>query len=283
MFHDPDNGNARTDRRRAATATTSPSTRRMELDEERGEDLRLLYVALTRAQHQAVLWWVGARTASTRPWPGCCSTATRRAWCARYGSAVATPTTTSRRRSPALGPGWRSSASPIPPDVRWHRGRGCASDARSGRLRSSARPRMAPRVVLGHHARRSTTSRRSGANPSEQLTSDEELRRGHRSARPLGSPRRTSACGRCRSAWPPCPAARSSEHVVHSVLERTDFDAPDLAAEVGAALEREVAWRNVDLGSRDAVVAGSVRRHRVPLGPLVGDVRLRDIAAPRPA
>ena len=28
--------------------------------EERGEDLRLAYVALTRARHQAVIWWAGA-------------------------------------------------------------------------------------------------------------------------------------------------------------------------------------------------------------------------------
>ena len=30
------------------------------VDEERGEDLRLAYVALTRAKHQAVVWWAGS-------------------------------------------------------------------------------------------------------------------------------------------------------------------------------------------------------------------------------
>ena len=30
------------------------------LDEQRGEDLRLAYVALTRAKHQAVVWWAGS-------------------------------------------------------------------------------------------------------------------------------------------------------------------------------------------------------------------------------
>lgn len=30
-----------------------------QLDEERGEELRLAYVAVTRARHQAVLWWAG--------------------------------------------------------------------------------------------------------------------------------------------------------------------------------------------------------------------------------
>ena len=31
------------------------------LVEERGEDLRVAYVALTRARHQAVVWWAGTR------------------------------------------------------------------------------------------------------------------------------------------------------------------------------------------------------------------------------
>jgi len=39
----------------------------MELVEGRGEDLRLLYVALTRAQHQTVLWWAGAMDSQHSP------------------------------------------------------------------------------------------------------------------------------------------------------------------------------------------------------------------------
>ena len=35
--------------------------------EERGEDLRLAYVALTRARHQAVLWWAGSQDSGNSP------------------------------------------------------------------------------------------------------------------------------------------------------------------------------------------------------------------------
>jgi exodeoxyribonuclease V beta subunit len=35
--------------------------------EERGEDLRLAYVALTRARHQAVVWWAGTSSAKSSP------------------------------------------------------------------------------------------------------------------------------------------------------------------------------------------------------------------------
>ena len=40
---------------------------RRHVDEERGEDLRLAYVALTRARHQAVVWWAGSRDARNSP------------------------------------------------------------------------------------------------------------------------------------------------------------------------------------------------------------------------
>ena len=36
-------------------------------DEQRGEDLRLLYVALTRARHQVVIWWVRAYDSQHSP------------------------------------------------------------------------------------------------------------------------------------------------------------------------------------------------------------------------
>ena len=66
--------------------------------------------------------------------------------------------------------------------------------------------------------------------------------------------------------------------VIHGVFEHTEFDAPDLASEVGAALDREVVWRNVDLGSKEAVVSGLCSAIGCPLGPMVDGVRLGDIA-----
>ena len=45
--------------------------------EQRGEDLRLAYVALTRAKHRAVVWWAGAYSAPRSALSGCCSSASR--------------------------------------------------------------------------------------------------------------------------------------------------------------------------------------------------------------
>jgi exodeoxyribonuclease V beta subunit len=59
VFHDPDNHNVRTID--VGGPEGSGFDHRCELDqhEQRGEDVRLLYVALTRARHQAVVWWAG--------------------------------------------------------------------------------------------------------------------------------------------------------------------------------------------------------------------------------
>ena len=60
FFHDPDAGDAAHDRRRARRAGSTPRIERQYVVERRGEDLRLAYVALTRARHQAVVWWAGS-------------------------------------------------------------------------------------------------------------------------------------------------------------------------------------------------------------------------------
>ena len=55
-YHDPHAG----DRRTIDVGLEGPDFDRhkeQHLVEERGEDLRLAYVALTRAKHQAVVWW----------------------------------------------------------------------------------------------------------------------------------------------------------------------------------------------------------------------------------
>ena len=66
--------------------------------------------------------------------------------------------------------------------------------------------------------------------------------------------------------------------VIHGVFEHTEFDAPDLAAEVSKALANEVAWRNVNLGDTEVVVSGLCAAIESPLGPMADGRRLRDIA-----
>jgi exodeoxyribonuclease V beta subunit len=65
--------------------------------------------------------------------------------------------------------------------------------------------------------------------------------------------------------------------LIHAVFEGVDFTARDLGAEMTSALDDELAWSHIDVGPTDAVVAGLVNAVETPLGPLAGDVRLRDI------
>ncbi|HET9441847.1 MAG TPA: UvrD-helicase domain-containing protein, partial [Acidimicrobiales bacterium] len=59
VYHDPANGDVRT----LHVGKGGPgfsTARRQCLEEQRGEELRLAYVALTRARHQAVVWWAAS-------------------------------------------------------------------------------------------------------------------------------------------------------------------------------------------------------------------------------
>jgi exodeoxyribonuclease V beta subunit len=66
---------------------------------------------------------------------------------------------------------------------------------------------------------------------------------------------------------------------VHTVLEATDFAAPDLDAELAERVAAALARRALDLGGEpDRVVQGLRAAILTPLGPVVEGLRLRDIA-----
>jgi exodeoxyribonuclease V beta subunit len=66
VFHPPGGGASRSiDVSGSGTQWTRH--RQWQLLELRGEELRLVYVALTRARHQVVMWWAGGYSSSTSP------------------------------------------------------------------------------------------------------------------------------------------------------------------------------------------------------------------------
>ena len=164
-FHDADAG----DRRTIDVGARGPGLRRhrgQHTAEERGEDLRLAYVALTRARHQAVVWWAGSfdsrdsalgrllfardagrhdrrrRRAHARRTTAAIG-ALRRRWPPRRRGCIARR---ARRRSappPSLGAG----AAPRPP-----------SSTRA-RFDRAARPALAAHVVQRHHRGRARGAR----------------------------------------------------------------------------------------------------------------------------
>ena len=116
---------------------------------------------------------------------------------------------------------------------------------------------------------------RVASEPEEDVLADEpataETRRGRR-------PRRPRAAGDAPLPLADLPAGVRVGTFVHRVLETADFAAPDLAAELAAAVAAEAARRPLDVGDRAALAAGLRAALETPLGPAAGGIRLRDVA-----
>jgi exodeoxyribonuclease V beta subunit len=66
--------------------------------------------------------------------------------------------------------------------------------------------------------------------------------------------------------------------LVHEAFEASDFAAPDLEGELARALEAVPSRRSVTLADVEAVVGGLRAALETPLGPILGDRALRDVA-----
>ena len=73
------------------------------------------------------------------------------------------------------------------------------------------------------------------------------------------------------------PAGTRVGTLIHQVLEDVDFAAQDLSQEVSQRLTDAERWRTLELGNPDSLIAGLCAAIQTPLGPLVGERRLRDI------
>jgi exodeoxyribonuclease V beta subunit len=274
-FHDPDAG----DQRVIDVGLDGPdwlSHRRRHEAEQRGEDLRLAYVALTRAQHQAVVWWAGsfdsrhsalgrllfARDTNGNVPPSGASTPSDAAALARLEALAAEALGCISVERAAVGsttvwPGEPREAAELTAarfdrhlDWRWRRT--SYSD-----------------ITAGAHEARVTSE------PEESVVSDEE---------PLAAPPAAVPDDEESAALRAVPSLLSAMPVgvhvgtfVHRVLEATDFAAPDLDAELGAQVAAAQARRRVEIGDPAAVVAGLRAAIETPLGPLVDGIALRDI------
>ena len=74
------------------------------------------------------------------------------------------------------------------------------------------------------------------------------------------------------------PGGAEVGDLLHRVLEATDFASSELDAELARRLAEQQGRRHVDIGDTEAVLAGLAGAIETPLGPLVGELRLRDVA-----
>ncbi len=266
FFHDPANDDARTIDV-ALGGPDYPAHAQQHLVEQRGEDLRLAYVALTRARHQAVVWWAG--TANSR------DSALSRLLFARAEDGTVAP------RGPST-----------PSDVKaTTRLRELASEHVSVERATLEIPRAwspppADPAVLAAAAfereldwrwRRTSFSditaatyeARVGSEPEEALIEDEP---DVPAAAVTGDGDGTPA------VLAEMPVGARVGTFVHRVLEAADFAAPDLEAELAMHVEAQLARRSTDVGDPAHVVAGLKAAIETPLGPGAGELRLRDVA-----
>ncbi|MEJ7717197.1 MAG: 3'-5' exonuclease [Thermoleophilaceae bacterium] len=144
FFHDPDAGDART----IDVGLDGPDYGRHQAQhetEQRGEDLRLAYVALTRAQHQAVVWWAGS-------WDSRNSALGRLLFAARRGRERAAEGTAPRRPTPRPSRASRRSPRRRPAASASSARRSASASQWTGEPRAGAeleRRALRPRARLG--------------------------------------------------------------------------------------------------------------------------------------
>ena len=273
VFHDPDHGGARAVD--VGTGGDLTAHRRLERDEEQGEGLRLLYVALTRARHQVIVWWAGARDTKDSP--------LSRLLFDRAPDGLVPPTGASKTKADAaveaafaaLGPGVSVERVQAPPALRWE-----DHDRASPALLAAVFDRRLDtawrRVSYSGITRDLHEAPAIGSEPEETaaLTVDDDRT-------DPGSPAAAAAAemapGAVALGLGTMPGGAVVGTLVHEVLQHTEFEAVDLDGALADALGRETARRNVDVGDPTAVVSGLRAALESPLGGPLGELRLRDI------
>ena len=286
VFHDPDNDDALTV---DVGGESIGFSRHLQLhqQEQRGEDLRLLYVALTRARHQAVIWWAGTTNSGDSPLG-------RLLFCRDADGVVSS----------------KGVRTPSDDQVRARLVE--LSELSSGRIgvesagtndgatlkRSIASsPELEAAVfdrVFDEYWRRTSYSGitadahdpRVGSEPEEHLVTDEPAPSDDSTAaavQPDGSSSELESASRSRLSSIPLvlsamPGGVEVGSLVHGVLEATDFAATDLDEELRVAIGSGLARRSIDVGDRDLLVAGLHTAIDTPLGELVDGTSLRQIA-----
>ena len=197
-FHDPEAG----DRRTIDVGLEGPDFdrhKRQELVEQRGEDLRLAYVALTRAQHQAVVWWAAG-------W-NCRDSALGRLLFARKDDGTVPPTA---RDTPSDEAAWARFEALRERGARLHRRRALHARA-AGRVVAAggaSRPSWSPRASTARSTSAGGAPRSATSRPERTRRAWAASPRSCRSPTSRRVPRARRPPASCR--WRRCPPASRS-------------------------------------------------------------------------
>jgi exodeoxyribonuclease V beta subunit len=295
VFHDNENGGART-LDVGCHEQTGPARRRYNdhrnaaMAEQRGEDLRLMYVALTRARHQVVAWW--GRTDQCRYSPlgrllisrDIATGAVRDAFSGDPKDKdvrAALEALLTRTRPGLIAVEAAGDGGPLSMP---HRS-GPDEDGAAGALEAARFERMldlrwrrASYSSITAEAHYETAGAEVGSEPENPGMDDEP-------AAPAAFVVATAADvaaadGYAVSPLGDTPGGREVGTLVHAVLEQVDFAAPEFSAELSAAIQSAQARGGAAAGDPSRLAEGLAAALVTPLGPLLPGVCLRDIARP---
>jgi exodeoxyribonuclease V beta subunit len=278
VYHDARNGNVRTidvslsgDEHDGWADHRSAYVR-----EQRGEDLRLAYVALTRAKHQAVLWWAAGKDSensalfrllfaqgadgSVRAFDNRMPDDTKVAEAVEALNVVA-PGCVSVERVTA------------PVALRWTPPAPEAVDLVAGRFdreldRSWRRTSYTGIVAAAHEVR-------VASEPEAGGTTDEPEVSGGAVDGVAAADAAEAQLRDVPSPWAALGGGADVGTFVHTVLERVDFAVPDLTAALTAEVVRAGNRRPPVLSDDAVLVAALQAAVETPLGPLTGGRALR--------
>ncbi len=280
FFHDPAAGDARTIDV-ALEGGDYQRHRNQFVSEQRGEDLRLAYVALTRARHQAIVWWAGSWDSRNSPLGRLLFCRDEHGNIASTGSStpgddnVVARLQTVAARAPGCvsveesRPASPSRWSPPPPAAA-----SLSASAFSRRLDLRWRRTSYTDITAASH------DGWVASEPEQPLVFDEpgEATPVTVAGAPLGDghDRAATAAAALASPLAAMPVGVRVGTVVHRLLEAVDFAAPDLEAELASRLAEAQGRRAAEIGDPAAAVAGLQAVLRTPLGPVLDGLRLCD-------
>ena len=264
-FHDPQNG----DRRTIDVALEGPefdAHKALAMAEQRGEDLRLAYVALTRARHQAVVWW--APSFDSR------HSALGRLLFARAEDGSVPPVGRGTPTDVAAAKRFAELAEEAPGCISVERSKLAMPVSWSGAPGAPAPLAAAEfdRTLDAGWRRTSFTDitraaheARVASEPEEPSLTDE----------PVSAPRTGEAPDAVPVPLDAMPAGADVGTFVHRLFERTDFAAADLDGELSTHAHDLLARSPVDVGDPAAALRGLRIAIETPLD--ASGRRLRDV------
>jgi exodeoxyribonuclease V beta subunit len=252
--------------------------------ERASEELRLLYVAMTRARHQVVLWWACGNDARDSPF-GRILLGRDQATGAVPDRLPAFPEEKAVRAAmDALShrePGIVAVEVDEPPRRHFQAPQNAGADLDVSTFdrsfdRTWTRTSYSGLTAMMGHVSRVALGASEVAEVDERAKLDEPDVSPARSEPDAATPRALALPVRPLPLGD-VPAGARVGTLVHEILERTDFAAADLPAALSRAAAQMGARRLLE-GHTDALVAGLAAALKTPLGPLFNERSLCDMA-----